>query len=235
VQVLRWANSSLYGNLKNITSIEEAIHRVLGLNFVIDILLTLSIMKPLQFQKQGQIGSKMFWLHIFSSIALTKELIKNIDPAIRPNQDEIKALILLHNIGYPLLNDLFTEEFLFLAQAIDSNMNLSIPNIEDLLIGTSHAQIGAWLAENWNLPDLFKTIIYHHHNPNYRGDYYIHNLVIYTNNYLLGKLQIGDGINQLCNDEIYSILNLDDNKCQKYVDSISDELPNFLTLAETML
>jgi HD-like signal output (HDOD) protein len=33
------------------------------------------------------------------------------------------------------------------------------------VIGTDHAEVGALLAEHWNLPETLRSVIAHHHNP----------------------------------------------------------------------
>jgi HD-like signal output (HDOD) protein len=42
---------------------------------------------------------------------------------------------------------------------------LSLDDAEMKVLGTSHARIGAWLAEKWNLPKIISETLLYHHQP----------------------------------------------------------------------
>ena len=42
---------------------------------------------------------------------------------------------------------------------------MTLEEAEISVIETGHAQVGAWLAEKWNLPTLICDTILHHHDP----------------------------------------------------------------------
>ena len=59
-QVIRWASSSLYGYKGKISSVQDAINRVLGYQFVFDLVLGLSALSPLKAPADGVIGTRCF-------------------------------------------------------------------------------------------------------------------------------------------------------------------------------
>ncbi|MDO9195896.1 hypothetical protein, partial [Rhodoferax sp.] len=63
-------------------------------------------------------------------------------------------------------------------------------------------------------------------NPNYRGEHYLLNLLVYLTDTLLGSLGIGDAQNQQCPDAVFVELNLDEKTCELAVSDIYKALPD---------
>jgi len=202
MQIIRWASSPFYGNRGNINSVHDAIVRVLGFNFVMDLALGLSILAPLKCPKEGPIGTRMFWTHALASTRLMKRLADQLPSQEGFTQQELFLAGLLHNIGFPLFGHQFPEEFKHLLALITINPNLAIFNMENFALGVNHAEIGAWLMNAWSMPRILTNIVYHHHNPCYRGENYRLNLLTFLSDSLLGRIGIGDGVNQDCPESV---------------------------------
>ncbi|OAI17626.1 histidine kinase [Methylomonas lenta] len=233
-QIMRWSTSSLYGYRGKITTIREAIIRVLGFNFVFDMALGLAVMAPLKAPKTGVIGTRMFWIHALASSRLMMKLATKLPAELGLKQQEVFLAALLHNIGFPLLGYQFPDEFFHLERLIRVNPNLSIYNLETFAFGVNHAQIGTWLMNAWSMPKLISDIVYHHHNPFYRGENYQLNLLTYLNDYLLGQIGIGDAANQICSEEVWATLQLDSKLAHQELDNLHDEIEAITELAETI-
>jgi len=233
-QIIRWASSALYGYRGKITSVRDAIVRVLGFNFVLDMALGLAVMAPLRAPKEGVIGTRMFWIHALASTRLMPKLAKKVPAEIELKSDEIFLAALLHNIGFPLFGHQFSAEFGHLNKLINANPNLSIYNLETFAFGVNHAQMGAWLMSSWQMPQLITDIVYHHHNPFYRGENYHLNILTYINDYLLGQIGIGDAANQTCSDEIWTMLKLDPAIGFEILDNLQDEIKSITEMAESL-
>lgn len=77
---------------------------------------------------------------------------------------EAYAAGLLHDIGILVLYKYFTEDFDEIHRLIHDK-NLPHSQAETLVIGTTHSDVGAWLAEKWSFPPHFVEAIRFHHNP----------------------------------------------------------------------
>lgn len=233
-QIIRWSTSSLYGYRGKISSVRDAIVRVLGFNFVLDLALGLSVLAPLRAPKEGVIGTRMFWIHALTSALLMKKLVQKMPAEFNLNAQEVFLAALLHNIGFPLLGHQFPGEFDYLNKLINANPSLSIYNLETFAFGVNHTQIGAWLMSAWSLPRLITDIVYHHHNPFYRGEHYQLALLTYLNDYLLGQIGIGDAANQNCPEDVWNVLSLEPATGVEVIDSLRDEIVAITDMADML-
>ncbi len=234
-QVIRWASSAFYGYKGKIVSVQDAISRVLGFDFVFNLALGLAALKPLNLPNEGQIGIKMFWTHALASTYLMKALNEKIPLSSRPEAQQIFPVALLHNIGYALLGDQFPEEFAYLNTLIKANPRLTIFNLENFALGVNHTMLGAWLMNTWSMPKPLTDIIYHHHNPYYRGDNNHLNMLTFLSDCLLGQIGIGDSQHQNCPDEIYSRLEITVTDCENALDRLKDSIEGISSTAEMLI
>ena len=144
-QIIRWASSSFYGYRGQLTTVQQAIVRVLGFNFVLDMALGLSMLAKLKCQKHGAVGTRQFWIHALASTRLMPKLAKMMSSPDALDSQALFLVALLHNIGFPLFGHQFPDEFHHLNTLIDANPNLAIFNLETFAFGVNHCQIGAWL------------------------------------------------------------------------------------------
>jgi HD-like signal output (HDOD) protein len=230
-QIIRWASSSLYGYRGTIASVHDAIVRVLGFNFVLDLALGLAVLAPLKAPQEGMIGTRMFWIHALASTRLMKRLGEKLPVHSCPPQQEIFLVALMHNIGFPLLGHQFSEEFAYLSSLIKANPSLPVFNLENFAFGVNHTEIGAWLMNGWSMPRTITDVVYHHHNPCYRGENYRLNLLTFLNDFLLGKVGIGDAANQICPDSIWEQLELNEADCLEILDSEHEKLEAIIETA----
>lgn len=106
-QVIRWASSSFYGYRGRITLVKDAIIRILGFDFVLNLALGLAALDSLRSPKKGPIGTKMFWVQSLASTRLMKLITEKMPVVYRPQAQQVFLAAFLHNIGFPLLGDNF--------------------------------------------------------------------------------------------------------------------------------
>jgi HD-like signal output (HDOD) protein len=230
-QVIHWASSAFYGYRGKITSVQDVITRVLGFDFVFNLALGLASLASLKSPSDGQIGTKMFWTHSLASTHLMKAISEKIPVASRPESQRIFLAALLHNVGFPLMGDQFLEEFNFLNTLINANPTLTVFNLENFTFGVDHTMLGAWLMNTWSMPKPLTDIVYHHHNPCYRGDNYQLNLLTFLSDCLLGQIGIGDARHQSCPDEVFTQLQLSVAVCNDILDKINDAVESITVTA----
>ncbi len=234
-QVIRWASSALYGFRGKISSVQDAITKVLGFDFVFNLALGLAALAPLKSPIDGIIGSKSLWVQSLASTRLMTKIALKMPADKRPPSQHILLAGLMHNIGFILLGHQFSDEYAYLTKLIQANPSLAINNIENFAFGYDHEQLGAWLMQTWDMPKPISDVAYHHHNPNYRGENYHLNLLVYLNDSLLGKIGIGDAANQLCPDSVYEELGVEQIECEQQLDDLEQELEGIKATVEVLL
>jgi len=231
-QVIRWASSPLYGYKGKISSVREAINRVLGYQFVFDLVLGLSALSPLKAPSEGVIGTRSFWTHALASTHLMSALND-----LRPLEDRIDSqtvffVALMHNIGFPLLGDQFRKEFEMLSYLVEANPSLDLAKLEKFAFGVNHCELGSWLLKTWNMPLAVIDVVYHHHNPHYRGEHYKLNLLTYLSDKLLASIDIGDTHEIGDFDSILNELNLKALPVQAQLERLASELDEIKNMVE---
>ncbi len=157
-KVLKIANSPFYGFPKKISTVDFAII-VLGFDALKEIVISIALVSSLQKKADHYFNTKIFWDHSISTGAIARRLARDIGYRVT---GEVFVAGLLHDMGISVLNKYFTSDFHRIIE-IARDTELSFREAEDSVLGLTHAEIGSWLGERWNLPDhLVESIMYHH-------------------------------------------------------------------------
>ena len=213
-QVIRYATSPLYAYQGKIHSVEQAIVRVLGMDFVEDLAFGLSLGKAFNNPKDGPLGLNNFWQHSLYCAALTQALCNQIDYSSRPPASVGYLAGLLHNFGMLLLGHLFPAQFERLTKAVTAEPERSLLDLERETIAVSHAELGLWLMDAWDMPKEIVEAVREHHNPQHRGDYSVYANIVYIANALLKRHGIGDAESMEIPQELMQRFGLDDEKLE---------------------
>lgn len=175
-QVMRYACSPLFGYRGSLDSLQEAISRVLGFDAVMHLTLGLATGKPFRIQRRGPLGLDAHWRHAVYSAALAQALAQEIKPPLRPKPGLAYLAGLLHNFGHLLFGVLFKKEFACLNEAMLSQPEARIEDLESTIFGVSHAAVAARLLSHWGIQEEVVAAVRHHHEPGYAGPYasYVH-------------------------------------------------------------
>ncbi len=159
-RILKLANSAYYGFSREISTVNMAIV-VLGFNTVKDMGLSLSVFDVFRDGKRSEVfDMNRFWEHSIACGIASRMLVRSFRPRFT---GESFVAGLLHDIGKVILNQYFLDEFTAIIEC--QSRGPTLEESEMSIIGTSHAQVGSWLAERWNLPHLISRTILHHHDP----------------------------------------------------------------------
>lgn len=192
-QLISWACSSYYGYEGKITSVEDAIIKVLGFDLVMNIALGIAIGQVMNVSNIGKLGLIKHWRHSLYAASLIELIVKNMPVTIKPYRGLAYLCGLLHNFGHLLLGQVFPQQFHILNQMILANPYVSILAIEQYLFDTNHQKIGAWLMNIWHMPEELTLTVAHHHDGNYLdGVGVIYANLVFTANRLLARYEIGD-------------------------------------------
>jgi HD-like signal output (HDOD) protein/prolyl-tRNA editing enzyme YbaK/EbsC (Cys-tRNA(Pro) deacylase) len=219
-QVIRFAGSPLYGYQGKVSSVEQAIVRVLGMDFVEDLAFGLSLGKAFNNPKEGPLGLNSFWQHSLYCAALTQALCNQIDYGVRPPASVAYLSGLLHNFGVLLLGHLFPAQFERLNRAVNQEQDRSLVELERENIAVSHTELGLWLMDAWDMPKEITEAVAEHHSPEHRGDYSVFANLVYIANALLKRHGIGDAESMEIPAELLERFGLDDEKLELALASV---------------
>lgn len=160
-KVLKFANSAYYGFPREISTVNMAIV-VLGFNAVKEMGLSLSVFDVFKKTPSNEyFDVAQFWEHSVGCGVASRMLARAYRPALA---GEAFVAGLLHDVGKVILKQYFDPEFAGIIRA-QQERNVTLEEAELAAIETTHSQIGNWLAEKWNLPELICETIRCHHVP----------------------------------------------------------------------
>lgn len=154
-KVVGVSNAAFYGFPRKITTVSQAII-VLGFEMVKGIAISTAVFSGLT-DEQHESMTKV-WQHSFET-AMAAGMIADKTGAIGKETAFLGGL--LHDIGIPILFQIFGEDYLKLAK----NEENSLTALERDAFGADHAESGAWFAEKCKLPELCVSAIKYHHTP----------------------------------------------------------------------
>jgi putative nucleotidyltransferase with HDIG domain len=150
-RILKLANSPSYGFYR-VSTISNAMI-LLGVNVVKSLALSSSIFEIME---KNSIG---LWEHSLGTGVAANIISRKLK---LPECEEICTAALLHDIGKVIIRLNFGDDYQLLLALIEKK-DISMLEAERELLGTDHAEVGAWLAKSWFLPDkLIEPIACHH-------------------------------------------------------------------------
>ena len=156
-RVLTAANSAAFRRGKGIIRIEDCV-KVLGTRIVRTIATCLAVQHAFEPLPRGlRADLTEFWRHSLLVAETARALAVE---AHLPRVDEAYLAGLLHDLGELMLLVGLPEYAGLLAVCPDE---ATLPDLEQKLLGTDHAAVGAWLADQWNLDSLLADAILFHH------------------------------------------------------------------------
>ncbi len=161
-KVLKVANSAFYGLKQQVNSLELALV-VLGMHEINHLVLSVSVFSAFA-DKEDKTGfsREKFWEHSAACGHFARILCKKLKETTLGGEAFVGGL--LHDIGKIVLDEFSHDTFIGILQEAQEK-NTGVYEIETEKLGFSHADIGAVLAEKWNLPPSVVDVIQNHHEP----------------------------------------------------------------------
>ncbi len=159
-KVLRLANSSYYGMSKHVRTLREAIF-ILGLNTIRSIAMAVSVGKL--FRRDPGIGLDMegIWSHSLCCAVTAKAMLRDRGTVIA---EEGFICGLVHDIGKLVIAQGLPEETGRILEALRRNPGLAWRDVEEEVLGFTHAEVGALVVDKWNFPREYCEGIRGHHD-----------------------------------------------------------------------
>ena len=165
-QILFMANSAYYGGMRHkVTSVVQAV-TLLGFSTIANLALSLCfyrLIKDLRQTNRSGMDHVGYWRRsIFASVAgrVLGHHFSYRDPEL------VFLGALLQDIGILVLNEVAPEKVGPLYGKVD-DCHSALPQLEWEHLGVDHPQVGAWLAQHWELPVEFQIAIRYSHTPEF--------------------------------------------------------------------
>ncbi|MDR3578950.1 MAG: GGDEF domain-containing protein [Oryzomonas sp.] len=156
-RVLKAANSPYYNLACKVTSIEKSL-AILGTHAVKNIALSFVICSELKREPYEAFDASNFWRHALSS-AVAAELIATL---VRAPGKDLFIIALLQDIGILVMHGYRPRYYQRVFNYKDESQ-LTLPEIERMIFGCDHQEVGAELLKKWLLPEeIYEPIRYHH-------------------------------------------------------------------------
>ena len=160
-KVLNVANSSFYGGSRHkVTTVTQAI-TLLGMNSIATLAFCFSLYRDLRRHGASGFDHNQYWRRsLLSSVSgrVIGTWAKVIDC------EEIFLAALLQDIGSLVLSETHTDVYGTIMTQAEKN-HTRLQELEREKIGADHSEVGGWLAENWQLPELLQAAIRCSHDP----------------------------------------------------------------------
>ncbi|MCF6193226.1 MAG: HDOD domain-containing protein [Kangiellaceae bacterium] len=234
-QVVSWASSPYYGYQGKIDSIDTAIARVLGFELVMNLALGISIGKSLNVPKEGPLGVNAFWRQSIYTANLAEKLCRAMPIKQRPERGLIYLAGLLHNFGHLLLGHIFPPQFKLVNQSILANPHVSVEDIEHYILGVGHEEIGAWLMQNWHMPEELIVAVHRHHQEEFWSKHSVYSNLVLVANRLLKSIDIGDSVLKNIPDTTLELLSLEADDIDNALNELKNESESLDIMAKQLV
>jgi len=161
MKILKFANSSYYGLQEKVRSLRHAMV-VIGMRQLSELSMAFSVIKIFdQGDGQRNLPWKSFWEHSAACGHIAQLLVEMLNIRI---VNSPYSLGLLHDIGKLVMYRVNSLEY---ADAYNFAIREKCTSYvaEKEVIGLTHAEVGMWIAERWELPRSLITGIGYHHEP----------------------------------------------------------------------
>ncbi len=158
-RILKVINSAYYGLSGHVSTVSHAVP-LLGVQVVKNIVLTFSVLDVFDEGRKDGGDIQRLWEHSFSTAAASRLIARRMGYA-----DAEEALVagLLHDIGVLVFVKHDVEDWRDAFRESEEKGERLV-DVEQRRLGISHAEIGALLAEKWNLPEILVVPVRHHHD-----------------------------------------------------------------------
>jgi len=214
-RILRLANSPSYGFYR-VSTISNAMI-LLGVDVVKSLILSSSIFEIMENSILG------LWEHSLGAGVAANIIAKRLK---LQECEEISTAALLHDIGKVIIRLKLEEEYEMLLRNNEEKGTAS-DLIERQNFGTDHAEVGGWLAQNWNLPEKLSVPIRFHHNVDETEIHQVKASVVHMADVLIrasGFSRGGDTCVPRIQPTAWNRLGLNDSILSEIVEELEDKL-----------
>jgi putative nucleotidyltransferase with HDIG domain len=163
-KLLRACNSPYFGFPDPVASVDQAV-LVLGHQQILHIVLTLAFGSTMTVPLPGYAAeSNALWQHSLST-AVAAEIVVNSGLDLNAEAPVAFTAGLLHDIGKLVIAQILTADQQAAIRTRVAMDGLPRSEAELQILGTNHAEVGAYLLKSWNIPSDIVEAVANHHRP----------------------------------------------------------------------
>lgn len=227
-RLLRVVNSSYYGFPSQIDTTSRAV-AIVGIKELTQIVLATSVIGTFPGLPSDLMAIDDFWRHSLAC-AITANLLAKANNHREPEQLFIAGL--LQNIGSLVLYQSVPE---LAKEAITNALfgQQTLYEAEQALLGFDHSEMGAVLAEKWQLPPVLINTIRYHHSPMAAKHFSREVAIVHIADILVSGAAIfghaGDRYVARLSPDAWQQLNIDITQCPMILQQVSDKIDDLLS------
>ena len=231
-KMLRMANSSFYNLQREVVLIRDAVV-TLGYNTVKSIAFAAGTGEI--FKKnlpQYGLAPGGLWQHALGAAIAARTIGKEFNMS-DDTCEELFVCGLLHDIGKLILGKFISrDDQVYLAPETGVN---NICQLEKKLTGFDHSELGEKIADTWKLPEIIKSAIKYHHNPDEASSDSQYVSIVTFSNYICNDLKIGfsrkNTLEPKLMDSVRRNLDLNDDLMKSITEKVSENLKEIEKIA----
>jgi putative nucleotidyltransferase with HDIG domain len=169
-ELLRFANSALFGVSGQVTGIAHAIV-IVGTDRI-KTMATMVAMNRMVRSSVRIVALRKVWLHSLVTAVISEETAR----ITRTDSDSAYTTGLLHNLGTLGMMSAYPNEYSDMLE-VSNDFGFDLLQTERELFEIDHCAAGAYLAQDWGFPDKLAAAIATHHDEPVPGDISLGNLI----------------------------------------------------------
>lgn len=214
-KILKVANSSVYGFVRKVTAIEQAVVYI-GFQQIKSLVLALSVIKLFENVKElKNISPEGLWRYSFAVGAISRNIAKTCGEKVV--EDYFVAGI-IHGIGKLLFMITIPQIYEKIIQNVKvTNEHLHL--VERKVLGISHMKVAEMLGEKWKLPKTLCNALGNYHVGFVDGRFHLLSSIIHISTITSSMLELGDPGGKkvpVLNKDIWEHLNLPEDFFTKH-------------------
>jgi len=178
-QLLRIANSPYYGFPSRVETISRAI-TVIGMQDLRDLVLSTSVINAFDADTNELINMEKYWRHSLFTGFIARELGNKTTTKVLC-KERLFAAGLLHDIGQLVMTAKIPEIMRIILHRAKADAE-PYDEVEELVFGLGHSEVGAALMKKWHLPESFQAVARYHHVPAEAKDFKLEVSIIHIAN-----------------------------------------------------
>jgi len=177
---------------------------VLGFDVMKDLVIGVSVIESFSKEADEYFDVVRFWEHSIGCGVAARMLARRHGYRV---SGEAFTAGLLHDLGKLVMREHLRAEFLEVLEKVQQGGTFL--EAEQELLGVTHAEIGAWLAERWNFPAVLQEAILCHHEPGGAKREPMLSAVVHFADVVCKHMGVGfsgDTVKPVLDDGVYEVL-----------------------------
>ncbi|MCW8826963.1 MAG: HDOD domain-containing protein [Gammaproteobacteria bacterium] len=224
-KVLQMVNSAYYGMIAQIETVSHAIN-VVGLKALRDIVVVTKVGEKFKDIPKNVVNVESFWMNNLVCAGMAKRL----DQRQLIPRHNIFAPALLSNIGALIFLQKLPQVSKRILQIAKEN-NQNIYEVEESILGYTHADIGAELMRKWGLPEIFVVVAQYRNHFYQAGSYINEASIVHLSASYADNVQPFinfDGLEIEPDLSVYNYISLSGNLIKELLSEVEPETSDFM-------